>query len=491
MIYLAWMGSTTTVEPPLVCVNRMEFFLEFEENDATNIFLDSAGNWDFTCRTTSALATTSSFSGSGSGLENRYGFPNSVEGNSIYIPVADGFKLPDANWTFGLWCKTITATGGTTRFLMGNVGATATDFQAYIAIDGVDNQYHFYCTTNGAVSGRTDLDSTHNPHATDWTLLAASLDRTNNQMVLRTRRVGGSTVKVTTAFTGSLYTGSTTANFCINDGLSSDSTYFSSNRAGVIAVEKAFYTLGEFTDADFDDMFNSGSGQPYDHWTICSPALPATLLLHFDGADGSTVINDSSSFARVLSGNANCYISTAQSKFGGSSLRVRQVNSGGVAVAAHADFARTNNEPWTVEFWVYRSDGVSGQLNAIFDWREIGVAYENLSILRSGGSEYLQYDNNAFGEQEPSPVAITSGTWHHIAVTYDGTTVTRWKNGAVDFTLVTGRSAMTTSQINIGGTFVGSVGASDATDFFIDEFRLVIGQAVYTAPFTPPTAPFA
>ena len=221
------------------------------------------------------------------------------------------------------------------------------------------------------------------------------------------------------------------------------------------------------------------------------PPVPlSTLLLHFDGTDGSTAIIDSSPDGRLLSGNANAFISTTQAKFGSSSLRVRQVNSGGVLVPSSTDFARTDNQPWTIEFWLYRAGGVDGQLNAIFDWRQVGVAFENQSIFRSGVTHLMLYDNDAFGSQETSPVAISLNVWHHIAVTYDGATVTRWKDGAVDFTYTGPRPAMSAAQLNIGGTFVGSVGAADATDYFIDEFRMVIGEAVYTATFTPPTAPF-
>lgn len=244
--------------------DAMIFFIEFSENDTTNEFLDSKSAWPFTARTTGALAQTSSMSANNdlSLLTGRAGFTNTTEGNSIYIPTADSFALTNSDWTFGLWCKTLTATGGTTRFLMGNVGSSATDFQSYIAID-TDDQYHFFCTTDGAVSGRTDLDSTHNPHATSWTLLAATLDRSNNQMTFRVRRQGSSLTTVSTAFAGALYTGATTANFCINDGLSGDSTYFAGNRACVTKCDQAFYCARAINDAEFNYLFNSGSGRTW------------------------------------------------------------------------------------------------------------------------------------------------------------------------------------------------------------------------------------
>src|SRR5690606_25450842 len=53
----------------------------------------------------------------------------------------------------------------------------------------------------------------------------------------------------------------------------------------------------------------AGSGDPY--WAS------VVLLLHMDGADGSTMFIDSSANGLTVTANGNAQIDTAQSKFGG------------------------------------------------------------------------------------------------------------------------------------------------------------------------------
>lgn len=218
--------------------------------------------------------------------------------------------------------------------------------------------------------------------------------------------------------------------------------------------------------------------------------VASALLLHFEGSNGSTSITDSSQFARSLTGNTNCCISTTRSKFGSSSLKVTQVNSGGIPITADANLTRTSNQPWTLEFWLYTVAMEDGQVCTLVQWSKGGTADYALHYKTSGTTKQ-QYANEGFGDEEPVGVVYSTGAWHHIAYTFDGTTVTRWKDGVSDATFTNGRGAFATNaDLYIGGDFSGSVGSADATEYYIDELRLVIGTCIYTTTFTPPTAPF-
>lgn len=222
-----------------------------------------------------------------------------------------------------------------------------------------------------------------------------------------------------------------------------------------------------------------------------APAPTPSLLLHFGEANGATSIADSSPYARTLTGNTNCKVSSAQSKFAGyNSLHLTQRDSGGLQIASHANFARTLNQPWWLDFWIYyvATENFSGSPNLV-RW-DLTTASANDQIVNTGNSAKIKYENDGFGAEETFGVAYSANTWVHFGLGYDGSTITRWKNGASDYTLTVGRPASTAGAIYIGGTNAGSVGASDATDIYLAEVRLVIGTCVHTAPFTPPAAPY-
>jgi hypothetical protein len=76
-----------------------------------------------------------------------------------------------------------------------------------------------------------------------------------------------------------------------------------------------------------------------------------SLLLHGDGANGSTTIIDSSPTPKTVTAFGNAQISTAQSKFGGASI----------ALDGTGDYASTGNSSdllmgsavFTIECWFY------------------------------------------------------------------------------------------------------------------------------------------
>ena len=244
--------------------NAMVSYWEFQENDAGFVYSDARGAYPLNVRNTAGPRNTNT-AGTNSGLIGRSYNPNTSEGNTAYIPLSSGFLLPNTNWTFGLWLTGLTNALGTARFLMGNVGATATDYQAQLRIDGADNQFHFAATPSGGATGLVSIDSGFNPSATDFALLTCTLDRGANEIRLRVQRIGGGGMtSVGAAFPSALYTGSSTANFCINDALSSDGTYFSGNRSGISKADQAFVLTGHaFTDADFAYLYNSELGKSW------------------------------------------------------------------------------------------------------------------------------------------------------------------------------------------------------------------------------------
>ena len=82
---------------------------------------------------------------------------------------------------------------------------------------------------------------------------------------------------------------------------------------------------------------------------------------------------------------------------------------------------------------------------------------------------------------------IPSNAWTHVAFVRSGSTITLYVNGVAD------GSVTSTANLSGGATFyVGRTFDSPGTLYFngyMSDLRIVIGSAVYTSAFTPPTAP--
>ena len=215
-----------------------------------------------------------------------------------------------------------------------------------------------------------------------------------------------------------------------------------------------------------------------------------SLLLHFDGADGSTTFTDSSSTPKALTAYSGAAISAAQSKWGGASLWLDGTNDY-LSAPAHADFDFGTGD-FTLEAWVFPAT-ISGV--ACIICRQQNVGAEGLFQLRlnSGKPELVFCANSSWSVVTLAAAqSIAANTWTHIAFARQGGTGGLFVDGALADTKstagtlnVAGRP-LTVGVLNDGNG--GNLGA-----FFsghIDDVRITKGAARYTANFTPPTMPF-
>ena len=98
--------------------------------------------------------------------------------------------------------------------------------------------------------------------------------------------------------------------------------------------------------------------------TVGDVYFPQTkLLLPFDGANGATTTSDLSNRNATVTFNGNASLSTAQSKFGGSSL---YLDGTGDSVSISDTYWNTaiNSGDFTIEFWVrFTVDEISHPLH--------------------------------------------------------------------------------------------------------------------------------
>ena len=205
-----------------------------------------------------------------------------------------------------------------------------------------------------------------------------------------------------------------------------------------------------------------------------------SLLLHGDGANGSTTIVDNSPTPKTVTAVGNAQISTAQSKFGGSSIAFDGTGDY-LTIPASADFS-FGTENFTVEFWYYHLGGTDKGLFANNSGSGVGVNF----LVGALGS-FRIYNGTSGGNVADFSASPALNTWQHVAVVRQSGTVTLYVNGAASGTA-------NWAGVNAGNVATFSVGAAYGNARFangyMDEFRVTKNIARYTSNFTPPTAPF-
>lgn len=224
-------------------------------------------------------------------------------------------------------------------------------------------------------------------------------------------------------------------------------------------------------------------GQNDEYWNNVS------LLLHMDGSNGSTTFTDSSSNARTVTAGGDAQISTAQSKFGGSSGLFD-----GTGDLLNVTVGAIGTGSYTIEGWFYTSltNPTWKSLAALSDG--LTVYFHQGAVVGYGGgmpSSDLRSKQGQFG---PQP-ALAANTWHHWAITRtDAGVVNVFANGVAGGLDIGNGAAQTGNTYDSTGTTfrvgVASGGAGENFDGYLDEIRFTPGIARYTGNFTVPTAPF-
>ena len=162
--------------------------------------------------------------------------------------------------------------------------------------------------------------------------------------------------------------------------------------------------------------------------------------------------------------------------YGGSGYFNGSTNS--LSIASNAALNLTGD--FTVETWAFATattnaaDQVFNYGNFAFSLYHIGTTWT--VEVGNGSSNYFSLSGTA-----------SLNSWHHFAITRSTNTYTFWIDG-VSASTTTNANAPTTSGVTLYISRRSSVNDQWFTGY-ISNFRIVKGTAVYTAAFTPPTAP--
>ena len=213
-----------------------------------------------------------------------------------------------------------------------------------------------------------------------------------------------------------------------------------------------------------------------------------TLLMHFNGTNGSTTFVDSSSSPRTLTANGAAQLSTSTVKYGSAS----GVFTSGSYVSSPANAAfNMGSGAFTIEGWIRPgADGVTyyviGNSDSSGNNASIGFGIQRTAANKM---RIIAFSGAALPVDLTGSTNVLAGSWTHFAFTRSGNNFDVWVNGVKDATTLT---VSTTINSSANLFAVGRLGEWAGTPFVgnLDDVRITKGVARYTAGFTPPTAEF-
>jgi hypothetical protein len=206
-----------------------------------------------------------------------------------------------------------------------------------------------------------------------------------------------------------------------------------------------------------------------------------SLLLHGDGTNGSTVITDSSGSPKTVTAVGNAQISTAQSKFGGSSIYLDGTGDW-LTTPSSNDFAYGTGA-FTLEGWLNPAT-ITGADRIIWDQRLTANDFGIVFFIDASGRLNSYHRNSP--RANSGSLLLQSNTWQHFAYVRSSGVLYAYIGGQL------GGSASLTADLTSPGTIRIGVRNDDAQPFsgYIDDLRITKGVARYTSNFSVPPAPF-
>jgi hypothetical protein len=210
------------------------------------------------------------------------------------------------------------------------------------------------------------------------------------------------------------------------------------------------------------------------------------ILLHMDGANGGTTFTDSN-----IGGSAHTWTpttattSTGTFKFGTASANFG--STGWIDTPDSSDFTLGSGD-WTCDFWFNRQGG-DGTRRIACGQSNSAVSTFSFAIELSAANVLVATVSNGSSTLVTGTTTFTATGQNHVALTRNGNILRMFVNGTQEG----GNVAFTGSVVDSANKFaVGRFGEFTTLTWngFIDEFRLSVGIARWTANFTPPTAAY-
>lgn len=212
------------------------------------------------------------------------------------------------------------------------------------------------------------------------------------------------------------------------------------------------------------------------------------LLVHGGGANGSTTFTDLSASPHTLTATGNIQ-HTSGTTIGGENAILLDGAGDYLQLSGNpSDLFVGNATDFCIEAYIILDE--LAKLQCIFNNRQTsgGTGGYVLHVDSSNKLNLAVNSNSAAVLNTIGATSLTTGTLYHIAATRQGTTGRVFLNGNLD---ATATQVGTATDNAVSPPRIGSQ-SNFSRDFHgkMNWFRLTVGQALYTANFTPPTMPF-
>ena len=237
------------------------------------------------------------------------------------------------------------------------------------------------------------------------------------------------------------------------------------------------------------DFLAEGSGDTFGDLPVENPHIkPGTLYPAWSGLledNTGFTFTDSGNTGHTLTPNGDVYHDGRQKKIGSTALKFD--GSDYISAPDHADWQLGTS--MTIEAWVYVS-AVNTDNVIIAQGGDGGSDVDGFCFrLQSGGNlQYNQYQSSALTSFSFAH-GMSVNTWHHVAVSRDGTTIRMFVDGVLKTSATT--AGVIAAVPNSGLTL--TIGKAHTSHWYfnghMDEIR-VSSSARYTSAFTPSTSAF-
>ena len=250
-----------------------------------------------------------------------------------------------------------------------------------------------------------------------------------------------------------------------------------------------------YANSAFRILTSATSAKTWNHVAIQRASNVTKMYLN--GLEQSTSYSDTNNYTgnkvvlgmlATLNGEGmDGYISNYREVIGSTVYTPTTVSGGSTSFDGSGDYLATQSSTnlqlgsgnYTIEYWMKATNFDS--TGNIFDNRDAGVNNSIITNTNTSGQHRLWY----VGGYRITSSALSTNTWYHIAIVRNSGVTTMYINGVAESTTWSDTTNFTGQKITLGTEVDG---ASSEFHGYISNFRVVVGTAVYTSNFTPPTS---
>jgi hypothetical protein len=226
-----------------------------------------------------------------------------------------------------------------------------------------------------------------------------------------------------------------------------------------------------------DNTGGGGGGSAYS-------ATPSTGR-YANGGSGIVIIRyrtfqDSSPSKHTVTPTGDTTHSDDQSKFSGGSIYFDGSDS--LTVPDNDGVNDFGTGDYTIDFW-FNSSVTNQRYTSFCSTEGAGGGYTLLLNNANASDGTIAYWGALGSDVRTSSGGYNDGSWHHVALVRNGTSLAIYVDGVSKATATSSSSESSSGTLRIGNSYYTPRGLTG----YMDEFRVTKGTALWTSTFNPPT----